>query len=66
VAAPRIGFADVQSEAQFKAVLEAGVAAKKIPAPLLPAFLDFYNNYKSEQSACHMHLPRKPHLLQMP
>lgn len=48
VAPPRIGFADVQSEAEFKAVLDAGVAAKKIPSQLVPAFLDFYNNYKSE------------------
>ena len=47
VAPPRIGFAGVQTEAEFKAVLEAGVAAKKIPSQLLPAFLDFYSNYKS-------------------
>ena len=48
VAAPRMSFATVQSEAEFTAVLEAGVAAKKIPAQLMPAFLDLYNNYKSE------------------
>ncbi|EIE18809.1 glycerol-3-phosphate O-acyltransferase [Coccomyxa subellipsoidea C-169] len=48
VAPPRLGgFADVQSEAEFVAVLKAGVAAKKIPEPLLPGFLDFYNNYKT-------------------
>lgn len=48
VAAPRKGFADVESEAEFLAVLEAGVAAGKIPKQLLPNFMDFYNNYKSE------------------
>ena len=48
VAAPKMSFATVQSEAEFTAVLEAGVAAKKIPAQLMPAFLDLYNNYKSE------------------
>ena len=48
VAPPKLaGFADVQSEEQFKAVLKAGVAAKKIPEQLVPGFLDFYNNYKS-------------------
>ena len=48
VAPPKLGgFADVQSEEQFVAVLKAGVAAKKIPEQLLPGFLDFYNNYKS-------------------
>lgn len=49
VAPPRLGgFADVESEAEFVAVLKAGVAAKKIPEPLLDGFLDFYNNYKSK------------------
>lgn len=48
VAPPKLGgFADVQSEAEFVAVLKAGVAAKKIPEQLVPGFLDFYNNYKS-------------------
>nr|BBG28520.1 glycerol-3-phosphate-O-acyltransferase [Coccomyxa sp. Obi] len=48
VAPPKLaGFADVQSEEQFKAVLKAGVAAKKIPEQLVPGFLDFYNNYKT-------------------
>ena len=47
VSAPKMSFASVQSEAEFTAVLEAGVAAKKIPAQLMPAFLDLYNNYKS-------------------
>ncbi len=47
VAPPKAGFAGVRSEAEFMAVLEAGVAAKLIPAPLLPGFVDFYGNYKS-------------------
>ena len=47
VSAPKMSFASVQSEAEFTAVLEAGVSAKKIPAQLMPAFLDLYNNYKS-------------------
>lgn len=69
VAPPKLaGFADVQSEEQFKAVLKAGVAAKKIPEQLVPGFLDFYNNYKS----VHLHLssnsnvPQDVHALQCP
>ena len=47
VAKPRPTFATVQSQEEFFAILEAGVAAKKIPQLLLLAFKDFYNNYKS-------------------
>ena len=46
VALPKAGFAGVKSEAEFMAVLEAGVAASLIPKPLLPGFVDFYSNYK--------------------
>lgn len=52
------GFADVQNEEQFKAVLKAGVAAKKIPEQLVLGFLDFYNNYKS----VHLNLSSHPKL----
>jgi len=47
VANPRASFATVQSQEEFCAILEAGVAAKKIPQQLMLAFKDFYNNYKS-------------------
>ena len=47
VARPTATFATVQSQEEFFAILEAGVAAKKIPQQLLLAFKDFYNNYKS-------------------
>ena len=49
VAKPKASFATVQSQEQFFGILEAGVAAKKIPQPLLLAFKDFYLNYKSEK-----------------
>ena len=54
VAIPKAGFAGVKSEAEFMAVLEAGVAAQLIPKQLLPGFVDFYQNYKgaSRQAAC--------------
>ena len=54
VAIPKAGFAGVKSEAEFMAVLEAGVAAQLIPKQLLPGFVDFYLNYKgaSTVSAC--------------
>lgn len=47
VTKPRATFATVQSQDEFFAILEAGVAAKKIPQQLMLAFKDFYNNYKS-------------------
>ena len=47
VANPRASFATVQSQEEFCAILEAGVAAKKIPQQLMLAFKDFYSNYKS-------------------
>ena len=49
VAKPKVSFATVQSQEQFFGILEAGVAAKKIPQPLLLAFKDFYLNYKSRK-----------------
>lgn len=49
VAKPKASFATVQSQEQFFGILEAGVAAKKIPQPLLLAFKDFYLNYKSKK-----------------
>ena len=54
VAIPKAGFAGVKSEAEFMAVLEAGVAAQLIPKQLLPGFVDFYQNYKgaSRRAAC--------------
>ena len=54
VAKQRPTFATVQSQEEFFAILEAGVAAKKIPQQLLLAFKDFYNNYKS---TCRTALP---------
>jgi hypothetical protein len=48
VARPVKNFANVESEAEFFGVLEAGVAAKLIPKELVPGFKDFYNNYKSK------------------
>ena len=50
VAIPKAGFAGVKSEAEFMAVLEAGVAAQLIPKQLLPGFVDFYQNYKGASS----------------
>ena len=50
VTKPRATFATVQSQDEFFAILEAGVAAKKIPQQLLLAFKDFYNNYKSTRA----------------
>ena len=38
----------MQSQEEFFGILEAGVAAKKFPQPLLLAFKDFYLNYKSK------------------
>ncbi len=67
VAPPKLaGFADVESEEQFKAVLKAGVAAKKIPEQLVPGFLDFYNNYKSVylHLSSDANLPQDVHALQ--
>ena len=47
---PKASFATVQSQEEFFAILDAGVAAKKIPPQLMLAFKDFYNNYKSKFS----------------
>lgn len=38
-------FKGVTTAAQFKAVLEGGAAAGRIPPPLVAGFLDFYSNY---------------------
>lgn len=46
VATSRPSFATVQSQEEFFAILDAGVAAKKIPQQLMLAFKDFYSNYK--------------------
>ena len=40
-------FAGVKDMASFQAVLTAGAKAGKVPEMLVPAFMDFYNNYKS-------------------
>ena len=47
---PKASFATVQSQEDFLAILDAGVAAKQIPPQLMLAFKDFYNNYKSQCS----------------
>jgi hypothetical protein len=41
-------FAGVKDMASFQAVLTAGAKAGKVPEMLVPAFMDFYNNYRSE------------------
>ena len=41
-------FAGVKDMASFQAVLSAGAKAGKVPEMLVPAFMDFYNNYRSE------------------
>jgi hypothetical protein len=46
----KISFATIRSQEEFFAILDAGVAANKIPPQLMMAFKDFYNNYKGERS----------------
>lgn len=41
-------FAGVKDMASFQAVLAGGAAAGKVPEALVPAFMDFYNNYRSK------------------
>ena len=45
--APPASFAQVQSEEQFFGLMKKGIEAGRIHKALLPAFQDFYANYKA-------------------
>ena len=45
--APPASFAQVQSEEQFFGLMRTGIEAGRIHKALLPAFQDFYANYKA-------------------